>query len=218
MTDSVDTALKESISAMVDGEASELDLQRVLKQASNEAVRQAFRRYHLQEAARLGTVEQVHLIDISESVREAIESESAPQVAKPGLYKRYINSLGKVAVAATVAFGFILGVQQFNNSGSNSGTDLQASNQYIPPAGYEMPALNARTVSSVVGGGDIHTQNLSSFDVHGAESRPVNMSTDPALREYLNRLFLKHSEQSSKVNGITVMPLGRSSRLTEIEE
>lgn len=223
MIDKTDTALNEAISSMIDGEANELDVQRVLKTTSgSDEVRDLYRRYHLQSALRTGDVEPEHMFDLSSKIRDAIEEEDTQKMSVASHWRRYVNGIGKTAVAASVAFAFVLGVQLFNTT-DDVGSNLHASNQNSAApsvrSGYVMPPLNARTVSSVQGAPEMQRTNLSNYlPPASADLDVVNAANDPVLREYLNRLFLKHSEQASVVNGIPVMPLGRSSRLSDVEE
>ncbi len=223
MTDKTDNALNEAISSMVDGEANELDIQRVLKATGeSEEARAAYRRYHLQSTIRTGDLPPEYMFDLSAKIRDAIENEDVQTLIPVSNWRKYTDALGKTAVAASVAFAFVLGVQQFNSS-EEVDSSLQASNQFTPasstPSGFEMPPLNARTVSSVQGAPEMQSSNLSNYlPPASTDLDVVNAANDPVLREYLNRLFLKHSEQASVVNGMPVMPLSRSSRLSGVEE
>lgn len=75
MANTPNDILKESISALVDGETDDFDLRRVLKEAeTSPAVRETWRRYHLIGAALRG-----ELRDTGSSIQGASKSQSASQ-------------------------------------------------------------------------------------------------------------------------------------------
>lgn len=107
----------ESLSALMDGEASELELRRALKEAANDAeMSETWRRYHLARSLLKG--QQIEsAVDISGSVMAAIDEQeraatSADQTARFG----WLQSAASVAVAASVTFAVLLGVQNFSST------------------------------------------------------------------------------------------------------
>ena len=111
MTGSTDRE-KESLSALMDGQADELEVHRVLKDISgNEQSRDTWRRYQMAAAAmRRDLPEQV--VDFSASISAALEDEKALQVNT--LSARMLRPLGRFAIAASVATVAIIGFQQYN--------------------------------------------------------------------------------------------------------
>ena len=99
----VTDAIRESMSAVMDGEGSELDVARVLKAVETDPeARDHWRR--LQRAGSLLRTGQVGpALDVSDAVREA--------VAKPAGSARRLGPLGSLAVAASVTFAVVLGGQ-----------------------------------------------------------------------------------------------------------
>ena len=95
MTGSTDRE-KESLSALMDGQADELEVHRVLKDISgNEQSRDTWRRYQMAAAAmRRDLPEQV--VDFSASISAALEDEKALQVNT--LSARMLRPLGRFAI------------------------------------------------------------------------------------------------------------------------
>ena len=108
MTEKADKSLKESLSALVDGETGELELRRILKQSEldndsvgnhsadkyspdKHSVRRVWRRYQLMGAAMRGELRGVlkegSNVDLSTRIFEAIEKEDAHEVitTNPGI-------------------------------------------------------------------------------------------------------------------------------------
>ena len=159
--------LTESVSALVDGEVSELELHRILKELAlegssdpadltDQSVVNKWSRYNLTSQAMANTP--LAGKDISQSVSAAIANE---KTYSNNFIQQFIQakSVGRFAVAASVAFMAIIGVQQLNNvspmqneafqtagSSENSADQLQRpANQF--PTGFQ-PMIEARTVNA----------------------------------------------------------------------
>lgn len=168
--------LTESVSALVDGEVSELELHRILKELELEITNQSehndqgiagkWSRYNLISQAMVNTP--LGSKDISKSITNAIAQE---KTHKTNFLQDILQakSVGRFAVAASVAVMAIVGVQQLNSTdplqnnnlpatmtASNSAEQLQRpANQF--PVGFQ-PNLEARTVNA---GGVIKTSQPS---------------------------------------------------------
>ena len=156
--------LTESVSALVDGEVSELELHRILRQLELEesieknehGIAEKWSRYNLMSQAMSNIP--LNGKDISQSVAEAIAEEDSH---KPNVIQQVFqaSSVGRFAIAASVAFMAIVGVQQFNNlsplhdagfqtadSSTESVNQIQRpANQF--PSGFQ-PMIEARTVNA----------------------------------------------------------------------
>ena len=90
--------MRESLSALMDNEANEMELQRVLKQVGDdEELRQTWVRYHAARTVMTGQGVHGMELDISGRVRDAIREE-----ARPGLRERVLRPMASFAVAASV--------------------------------------------------------------------------------------------------------------------
>jgi sigma-E factor negative regulatory protein RseA len=118
--------MRESLSALMDGEANELELERVLKQAvTDEAVRETWMRYNLARHSASGHAV-AHLDwDISKQVRTALSEtqEGDAQRAQSGLKQRVMRPVASFAVAASVAATVVIGGQQLAQIGGAGSYD-----------------------------------------------------------------------------------------------
>jgi sigma-E factor negative regulatory protein RseA len=169
--------LSESVSALVDGEVSELELHRILKQlqleesidsaeTNDQSIANKWSRYNLISQTMANTP--MSGKDISQSVSSAIAKEQTyNNHFLPGIFQA--TSMGRLAIAASVAFMAVMGVQQLNNVNPLQNEGLQAaatsndSNQLQRPAnqfpsGFQ-PMIEARTVNA---GGVVKTSQHSS--------------------------------------------------------
>ena len=125
---------KESLSALLDGEADELEVRRILNQLDNDdELRDKWKNYHLMGS--LMRDEKFDSVDLTQGINQALDGvaessgnddtfigEAANGVAsKPAWYK----PLTSVAVAASVTLAVLLGVQSI---GPDEGIGL-ASNE-----------------------------------------------------------------------------------------
>jgi len=250
MTDKADNPLKESISALVDGEAGEFEFRRVLKSSTDESnsgeePRQAWHRYNI-----AGDIMRKELRNPSEasqalgfaaSVMSAIEAEDKGETgAEPSRFpesentsrsssvvalKGWFEGAGKVAIAASVTFAMLLGVNQYNSQSSGDIADsvLAESNvnnerpgdtSAVVPAGYSVPSLNAMTVSSMPG----------SYSNQGAPTASLNLPASqqsgaaqysPELQAQLQRMLSLHAEKASDEVGLTIVPFSRLASSSE---
>ena len=112
--------VRESVSALFDGEASELELRRLLGSEPAGLVREAWRDYQVQRDVLQGAVDmRFASFDISARVQAALAADAMPAVASGG-GSRWWRPLASMAVAASVATIVVLGARSF---GPNNGFD-----------------------------------------------------------------------------------------------
>jgi sigma-E factor negative regulatory protein RseA len=198
-----DEHLGESLSALMDGEASDLDTRRVLKALASEdshnamQMRDKWRRYHSVSAVMKGDV--ASTIDYSEAIAHAIGNEV---VFKTSPLAKILNSSGRFAIAASVALVAVLGVQQFNQSANL--TDEAAGFAYIDetsvegvvgpanqfPAGW---ALSEKTQVRMV----------------SAESVEKKAYSQQEGRAYLAYVLAKHASNAPYIRNQGMLPYAR---------
>lgn len=237
MTQKSSDQLFESLSALADGEASELELHRILKSISDdEEVQQRWTRYHLMRAImrKDGVAGELkNPVDLLSSIRVAIDSvdtasagvavpvdaEHKPESSSSPRVLQWHAWLSKSAVAASVAAAFVFGLGQLNYSqnGDTNNTAVlataienvvepTASSTLSAPLGFELPAVESRTVSTAAQGNYSPTNNvvlrnpLLSDDYSDAQSQIL-----------LNRLHILHAQRASLNGGIGIMPFARIS-------
>jgi sigma-E factor negative regulatory protein RseA len=107
--------LRESLSAVMDGEAGEFELKRVLNELSaNEELRGTWERYHLVRSLLRRELGRGAPIDFTERLWARIEAddsyvETADAPVEGRVGRRWLGPATGVAVAAAVAFTVILG-------------------------------------------------------------------------------------------------------------
>jgi sigma-E factor negative regulatory protein RseA len=212
-------AVNQSLSSLLDGEHDELDLKRVLKAAETDAsVLETWSRYSRNQQLIKREATLFCDSDFLSSVQAAIEDEAQPERSeqKASRTSGPFDWAARVAVAACFTFAFLIG---FNYLGSEQNADnaATASPQVAAsvPEGFELPPLNARTVSSGAG---------SNFRDPLLYSKPVVVNNraaqqaarlSPELQSYLNELMLRHAELSSASGSFGIMPLSRVNTLEE---
>ena len=116
--------VRESVSALFDGEADELELRRLLANEPSELVHGAWRDYQLQRDALQGLDMRFANFDISARVQSALAAEVAPVAATVANTPRWWRPLASMAVAASVATVVVIGARSFNPAdGFNTGRD-----------------------------------------------------------------------------------------------
>lgn len=128
---------RESLSALMDGEADDLELRRLLKTMEQDAELSArWERYHLAQAVLHGQGKIVNT-DIADRVSQAIAQEPALEVAPVGGFRQ---QLGRIAVAACVAIVAVVALQPAGSpqtapeiaSQTASAAPLAVENQQAP--------------------------------------------------------------------------------------
>ncbi|WP_439102649.1 sigma-E factor negative regulatory protein [Congregibacter sp.] len=128
-SNSPETTAAETLSALADNEAQELELRRVLRNLdSSPELRARWYRLHVARTAMKGeTVRPA--ADFAVSVRRAIEAEPALEQSNAGNWRR---ALGSFAVAASVAMVVVMGGQQLAATSSNNDSDTVARVAPLP--------------------------------------------------------------------------------------
>ena len=195
--------LLESVSALVDGEASEIELHRILKQLDadhanqDQSVGSKWSRYQSVSQAMAGSP--LGGVDISESVSSAIAEEPTYASTLLPTVKSKLYTMGRFAVAASVAFVAIIGVQQLNQVSPLQPQTIDASfvasqpqdqlkgpaSQY--PAGFQ-PNVQARTVNAS-NGVKLSSQPL----IIKLISADIEALNDQRMRNYLNEITRNQS-------------------------
>jgi sigma-E factor negative regulatory protein RseA len=136
--------MRESLSALLDDEANELELERVLSHiADDDDLRQTWVRYNAARATVSGH-QLTHMeLDISSQVRLAITDHNVPG---DGLKQRFLRPLTSLAVAASVAATVVIGGQQLAQIG---GTEAYDSNHSLAASASPVGMLNSLGATTV---------------------------------------------------------------------
>lgn len=130
--------LRESLSAVMDNEADELELRRVLAASEDDELRSTWARYQVARAAMHREL-LVPQLDIASAVSAALADEAVPANKAP-----VWRQVGRVAVAASVTVAVLAGVRFYNQdelSGAQLAQQDAAPVLFVPQA--QGPALLA---------------------------------------------------------------------------
>jgi len=147
----------ESFSALMDNEADEFDLRRVLKTMSaSSSESDTWRRYHLARSMMRREREAIVDIDISGDVMAALADEPRPVQEMPSepVRRHSFSMMGGAAVAAAVSLMVITGVQVFNGRFADTATssDVAASSGTSPGSEGAQATFAAEDISDDQGG------------------------------------------------------------------
>ncbi|SEP88652.1 anti sigma-E protein, RseA [Azotobacter beijerinckii] len=196
-------ALYESLSAVMDDEADELELHRVLAAGRDDAeFRATWARYQLARAAMHKELLEPRL-DIAASVSAALSMEDTPKVKienTPKARRFSWGMIGRIAVAASVTVAVLAGVRLYNQS-ERAGAEMaqQSTQPSLPiPQAHGTPVLAGYT--------------------EGAEqpqaSSPSEAEQDANWHEKRLPAYIRQHAQQSTVNGTeSTLPYARSSSL-----
>ena len=222
--------LAESISALMDNQASELELQRILKASEQDAdVKATWSRYQITGALLRGDQTPVFsslvMSDFSARLSAAIDAEdtltasdktaatkSTVEQTKPqqGLWYQ----LGRVALVASVAGGMVLGVNQFNSTSVES-SQIAGNSVVIPapvestvslPSGINGPLLNTRNVAVQTG---YETRPQENRRVMFQPRQATPAVSDEEVSRYVNQMIKAHSDNAAMNSGQGVLPYAR---------
>jgi sigma-E factor negative regulatory protein RseA len=132
-------ALQESLSAVMDNEADELELRRVLNAFDDVETRDTWARYQIARAVMHKDL-LLPRLDIAAAVSAALAEEAVPAKASRGPWR----SLGRLAVAASVTVAVLAGVRLYNQD-EIAGVELaqQSTQQGLAAPQVKGPAVLA---------------------------------------------------------------------------
>lgn len=217
--------LAESISALMDNQASELELQRILKASEQDAeVKATWSRYQIASAALRGELkrgEQAPILmpDFAARISAAIDEEDA-LVAQPSSTSKpqqgWWYQLGRVALVASVAGSMVLGVNQFNGT-SQDANQIASSTVVSPtpvdttvslPSGINSPMINTRTVA-VQTGYETRPQENRRVMFQPRQANANTVVSDEEVSRYVNQMIKAHSDNAAMNSGQGVLPYAR---------
>lgn len=193
--------LRESVSALVDGEADDLELRRLLASADEAAVRTAWRDFHLQRDGLNGVDMQFAHIDLSQRIQLALADEAYPAAA---VGSRWWRSLASVAVAASVATVVAVGARSFGPASDNG----VAVAQVAAPSTVNnrvFPAQSGPAFGNVAANAQL---NAPFYPV-----QPVALNPDQLAQQRLQQYLLRHTERAALNNGQGVIGFAKVSQL-----
>ena len=193
--------MRESLSALLDDEANELEIERVLsKVADDPELRATWVRYNIVHTV-AGGQQPVHLdLDISARVRDELGGQAHGGSA---FRQRWLRPLSSVAVAASVTVAVVLGGQQLAQleEGSYDGEAVASS---VSPVGM-VNSLGATSVQASYG-------TRSSVPM----LQPATHTAYQELaRQRLQKYMQEHAEHAALNSPNGLVPFARVPRIQE---
>lgn len=226
--------LAESLSALMDNQASELELQRLLKAVEvDPELKSTWSRYQIASAGLKKDLPVMASGDFAARISAAIDSEETyslqPQIttrtdseqATSGnviaMPLRWWQQAGRVAVAASVAGALVVGVQQYQTVAPQTAefavnapvTAPVATNETKAanlPSGINAPALSARTVAVQSGYESRPQENRRVMFVPRQEAAPIY---NEDISTYVNQLIQEHTDNAALNSGQGMLPYTR---------
>jgi sigma-E factor negative regulatory protein RseA len=189
-------ALQESLSAVMDNEADELELRRVLNAIDDADTRATWSRYQIARAAMHKELLIPHL-DITAAVSAAIADEVSPLKAARGPWR----SLGRLAVAASVTVAVLAGVRLYNQDDI---AGAQLAQQAPQPASLSVPQVKG---PAVLAGYTESNDQAQGPMVNGVLQGQAGQ--DQRLPGYLRQ----HAQQAAMKGAESALPYARAASL-----
>jgi len=190
--------LQESLSAVMDNEADELELHRVLAASGDTELRSTWSRYQIARAVMHKELLEPRL-DIASAISAALVDEAIP-VKAPAPRGPWRN-LGRVAVAASVTLAVLVGVRLYNQ---NDVAGAQVAQQGVQPAMMVVPQQQGPAM-------------LAGYS-EGTEHRvPLANNARPALsgwhEQRLPAYLRQHAQQAAMNGNESALPYARAASL-----
>jgi sigma-E factor negative regulatory protein RseA len=195
--------LRESLSALMDDEANELELQRVLSLIGQDSeLRETWVRYNATRSALSGQQVAGLNLDISSRVSAAIASDGELGSGAQRAVQRLMKPLASMAVAASVMGAVVFGGQQLAYLDSSSAGN-QAVAASASPVGL-VNSLGATTVQASYG-----TQTMPGLE-------PATRTAYKELaRQRMQKYMQEHVEHAALNSPQGLLPFARVPRIEE---
>ncbi len=199
--------LKQSLSALMDNEAEELELRRVLNASNDPELRASWSRYQIARAAMHNEPFSAK-IDLSASIMAAIDAEPEFSVEQPEQQETAVRNIksgrfswvSRVAVAASVTLAVLGGVRFYNQDAVQQEALMAKTEQRLPAVG------NSEQHSPVV---------LASYSAQGKKA-PIAQAVSEQSSWYELRLpsyLRQHAQQTSMNKTESGLPYARAASL-----
>ncbi len=203
--------LRESVSALMDGEADELEIRRLLAAEHTDKVNSSWSGYHRVRDTLQNTEQDsefLHL-DISQQVSLAIAEETTVTPTLSDQSNPWWKPAAGFAVAASVAVAVVFTVQTndpanpgFNTTPAVASAQPSTSNRVYPVQAASMQASSTGTVS------------VSSAELPG-DIAASKAAADLEAQKRLEKYILRHTERAALNNGQGVISFARVASFEE---
>ena len=192
----------ESLSALMDNEADDLEIRRLLKQYPDQTELQGkWARYQLASAVLSGNASTVTDVDLSKQIAQQIEGEPCYE-ATTGQRKlksdtpRFLRPMGSVAIAASVTFLVVFGAQRLSVSDTGAApqprfaSQSELSNYQVEPGVLKNGATatyNKKYGEAQLASTGTKAGNLSAANDQRAKVRPVTVKPVKNIDLYMQQ-------------------------------
>lgn len=207
--------LRESLSAMVDGEASELEIHRILKQSSeDQSIAESWYRFHLVSHSIKGELP-VQFADLSGAISAAIAQEATHSTASGGRFAKLWKPAGRVAVAASVAVMAVFGINQWQTAQQPDAAMIAAAGG--SEAAQAPSELRPAVTPQIVNWGALNPQVDNSPVLRVYEKQPEAYSEEE-VKAYLLDLMRRHTNHAVTESSQGMMTYGRMPTVQEAQQ
>lgn len=195
--------LKESVSALMDGETDELELRRLLSHEQGEFIDRQWSRYHLVRDVIQDndTAASFRHLDISQEVAAVVCQEGAS--SRPSIAAQWWRPVAGFAVAASVAMAVVVGVQSTKQLAP--GFNPEAGAAPVVAASKVYPVQGA-SLQAAEGNGGVVTYRATELPGGLATSRA---EADLEAQKRLDKYILRHTERAALNNSQGVISFAR---------
>ncbi|MFA5676868.1 MAG: sigma-E factor negative regulatory protein [Pseudomonas sp.] len=195
-------SLRESLSALMDDAAEQLEVRRVLHASEQDPeIRRSWERYQL--ARSVMHKEPWHTgMDLSVGIAAALADEPELKVASTTGSSRWKVQLGRVAVAASVTVAVLVGVRMVNQDPAAENT-MASVERSVPAAGI------AAVPAAPVGAGAV----LAGFSSHADPKAAVPNSEPSAWQEQRIGNYLRRHAENNAQAAPQLVPYARAASL-----
>lgn len=187
-------ALNESLSAVMDNQADELELRRVLAASEDAELRATWSRYQLARAVMHKELLEPRL-DIAAAVSAALADEPVPVVQKAQAPWR---TLGRLAVAASVTLAVLVGVRFYNQ---DEITGAQMAQQATQPM-LSLPQVQGPAL-------------LAGFNTEDESASATAQAAQPSSwhEQRLPSYLRQHAQEAAMSGADSALPYARAASL-----
>lgn len=199
--------MRESLSALLDGEANELELERVLSRiGDDDDLRQTWVRYNAVRAVVSGHQLCAMKLDISSQVQQAIAGNRASSAdhSAASLKQRFLRPVASLAIAASVAATVVIGGQQLAQLG---GADPYGNSQAVAASASPVGLVNSFGATTVQAS-------------YGTRAIPVlqpatRTAYQELARQRMQMYMQEHAEHAALNSPQGLIPFARVPRIRE---
>ena len=197
-------SLRESLSALMDDAAEQLEVRRVLHASEQDPeIRRSWERYQLARSVMHKEPWQTG-VDLSTGIAAALADEPSLQVKPSPGASPWKTRLGRVAVAASVTVAVLVGVRMVNH-------DPAVDNSMASVERTAVPTVSAPVIpaASPVGAGAV----LAGFASHAARVSQVPTSESSAWQEQRIDNYLRRHAENNAQSAPQLVPYARAASL-----